>query len=140
MWGINRKKRRTLRASEVPTSTPQQTQRTREVYTEETTEYVSGNRGGYGYGAGYGYDNAGAVSIGLDGDLNVGLGGGLTYDVNDGDVGFQVAPGLAIDPFDDHDQDQGDFDGLDSSSDYASNWDGGGGDFGSDNSGGGGDF
>jgi hypothetical protein len=43
-------------------------------------------------------DNAGDLSVGVNnGDLNVGLGGGLTVDVETGDLGFQVAPGISFD-------------------------------------------
>jgi len=41
-------------------------------------------------------DNAGQVSIDTDGDLAVGIGGGLTID-SDGDLGIQIAPGISID-------------------------------------------
>lgn len=41
-------------------------------------------------------DNAGQVGIDLDGDLTIGLGGGLTID-SDGDLGIQIAPGISMD-------------------------------------------
>lgn len=41
-------------------------------------------------------DNAGQVGIDLDGDLAIGIGGGLTIDT-DGDLGIQIAPGISID-------------------------------------------
>lgn len=41
-------------------------------------------------------DNAGSVSVDTDGDLAIGIGGGLTID-SDGDLGIQIAPGLSID-------------------------------------------
>lgn len=41
-------------------------------------------------------DNAGQIGINTDGELTVGLGGGLTMDT-DGDIGIQIAPGFSID-------------------------------------------
>lgn len=41
-------------------------------------------------------DNAGQVSIGTDGDLNIGLGGGLAIDPTNGDLGINVG-GITID-------------------------------------------
>ena len=42
-------------------------------------------------------DNAGSVSVDVgDGDLAVGIGGGLTID-SEGDLGMQIAPGVSID-------------------------------------------
>lgn len=41
-------------------------------------------------------DNAGKVGIDLDGDIAIGIGGGLTID-SDGDLGIQIAPGISID-------------------------------------------
>lgn len=41
-------------------------------------------------------DNVGQISVGLDGDLNIGIGGGLTIDTADGDLGVQ-AGGIAFD-------------------------------------------
>lgn len=40
-------------------------------------------------------DNLGDVSIGSDGDIAFGIGGGLTIEP-DGDLGIQVAPGFSI--------------------------------------------
>jgi hypothetical protein len=46
-------------------------------------------------------DNLGRVDIDpISGDLEIGIGGGLTMDVETGEVGFEVAPGLAINPSD----------------------------------------
>lgn len=43
-------------------------------------------------------DNAGDVSIGVNtGDLNIGIGGGLTIDTATGDLGVEIAPGLSVD-------------------------------------------
>jgi hypothetical protein len=43
-------------------------------------------------------DNTGDVSVGANtGDLNIGIGGGLTIDVATGDLGVQIAPGISID-------------------------------------------
>lgn len=42
-------------------------------------------------------DNAGSVSISTNGDLNIGIGGGLTIDPSDGSLGMQIAPGISID-------------------------------------------
>lgn len=45
-----------------------------------------------------GRDNAGQVSIGANtGDVNLGIGGGLTVDLEDGELGIQIAPGISID-------------------------------------------
>lgn len=41
-------------------------------------------------------DNAGEIGIDLDGDLAIGIGGGLTID-SDGDIGLKIAPGISID-------------------------------------------
>jgi hypothetical protein len=41
-------------------------------------------------------NNAGQIGIDTDGDLTVGIGGGLTID-SDGDLGIQIAPGISID-------------------------------------------
>jgi hypothetical protein len=42
-------------------------------------------------------NNAGQVSIdATDGDVAIGIGGGLTID-SDGDLGIQIAPGISID-------------------------------------------
>lgn len=42
-------------------------------------------------------DNLGKPSIDVsDGDLAIGIGGGLTID-SDGDLGLQIAPGISID-------------------------------------------
>lgn len=49
---------------------------------------------GVGYGIG---DNAGEIGIEItDGDLAIGIGGGLTIDT-DGDLGLSIAPGISID-------------------------------------------
>jgi hypothetical protein len=72
-------------------------------------------------------DNFGDVSITSDGDLAVGIGGGLSVD--DDGLNVQVAPGLSVDTSPD----------TDSGGSDSSDWDSGGGDWGSD-SGGGGDF
>ena len=42
-------------------------------------------------------DNAGDLGIDLDGDLNMGLGNGLTMDMTDGSLGIQIAPGISMD-------------------------------------------
>lgn len=42
-------------------------------------------------------DNAGEVGIDTDGDLNIGIGGGLTIDPSDGSLGMKIAPGISID-------------------------------------------
>lgn len=41
-------------------------------------------------------DNAGSVSINSEGNLSIGLGGGLAIDPTDGSIGFQVG-GFTID-------------------------------------------
>lgn len=42
-------------------------------------------------------DNAGTLSMDTDGDLNIGIGNGLTIDPTDGSLGVQIAPGISID-------------------------------------------
>lgn len=42
-------------------------------------------------------DNAGEIGIDTDGDLNIGIGGGLTIDPTDGSLGMKIAPGISID-------------------------------------------
>ena len=42
-------------------------------------------------------NNAGRIGMDLDGDLTIGLGGGLTMDMSDGSIGMQIAPGVSID-------------------------------------------
>lgn len=42
-------------------------------------------------------NNAGTIGIDLDGDLAIGVGGGLTIDPTDGSLGMQIAPGVSID-------------------------------------------
>lgn len=42
-------------------------------------------------------DNVGRIGMDLDGDLTMGLGGGLTMDMSDGSIGMQIAPGISID-------------------------------------------
>jgi hypothetical protein len=43
-------------------------------------------------------NNAGDLSIGVnDGDLNVGIGNGMTIDLDTGDIGIEIAPGLSYD-------------------------------------------
>ena len=42
------------------------------------------------------HDNAGEVSIDTQGDVNVGIGSGLTVDATDGSIGIKVG-GITID-------------------------------------------
>lgn len=48
------------------------------------------------YNSLYDNDNSGQVTVGTTGDLNIGLGNGLTYDVNTGGLGMNVG-GVTID-------------------------------------------
>lgn len=42
-------------------------------------------------------DNAGDLGIDTDGDLTIGIGGGLAIDTSDGSLEIQIAPGVYID-------------------------------------------
>lgn len=41
--------------------------------------------------------NAGTVGVNTDGNLALGIGSGLTLDLQDGSLGVQVSPGLSVD-------------------------------------------
>lgn len=48
------------------------------------------------YGSSYG-DNQGALGINSEGDLTIGLGNGLTVDLDDGSLGIDVGGGFSVD-------------------------------------------
>lgn len=95
--------------------------RIRNCPTCRTRRYGGSSYGGYNDSS----DNLGDLSVTSDGDLAVGIGGGLSVD--DDGLNVQVAPGFSFDPSPDDDG------GSDSS-----DWSSGSGDWGSDS--GSGDF
>lgn len=42
-------------------------------------------------------DNVGTLGVNTEGDLTVGLGNGLTLDVEDGSLGIEILPGFSVD-------------------------------------------
>ena len=42
-------------------------------------------------------DNAGSLNVTTNGDLAMGIGNGLAIDLETGDLGMQIAPGIVVD-------------------------------------------